>query len=245
VAKLKNPVALTKDTKYWVTATTRSSQSGLDSNWYGSNNSQFALDLGDGWQHYTGGTPAFKVEGSGTVFSEMTPDASNAAFGSNLFVDPCTGCNYDSNAPGFEVQGPDNCTLPGTAHTAAVPFIAAKSGVPKRISAPIILRNPDFCPQNKVTLSIYTDDCDLGPATPLTSGVATAPTAPCELAVAKLRNAPALEKSVKYWVVATTSVDQTGLDAFWYASNTAQFAINPGFGGWIQFSAVTPGFSVQ
>jgi hypothetical protein len=116
--------------------------------------------------------------------------------------------------------------------------------VPRRISASIILRHPTDCPYNKVTLSVYTDNCDVGPQTPLTSGVATVPTAPCDLAIAKLRNAPALVQGVKYWVVATTNDQQAGLDATWYASNDAQIGVNGGF-GWLQFGGVTPGFLVQ
>ncbi|MBA3831932.1 MAG: hypothetical protein H0X34_08565 [Chthoniobacterales bacterium] len=244
VAKLGNPPTLTKNTKYWVVATTSSQQSALDSNWYGSNNSQYAFDTGTGWQHFTGGTPAFMVQGSGTVFSDPVPDAPHPAFGGNLFVDPCTGCNYDPNAAGLVVEGPDNCTSPGTTQSTAVPFVAAKSGVPKRISASIVLYHPTSCPQNKVTLSLYTDSCDRGPGTLLVSGVATVPSAPCDLAVAKLRNAPALEKSKKYWVVAAASTQQAGLDALWYGSNFAQFAFGD-LSGWIQFSDVTPGFIVQ
>ena len=244
VARLRNAPTLTEGTKYWVVATTNGQQAGLDSNWYGSNNAQYAFNLGDGWQHFTGGTPAFIVQGSGTMLSDSAPDASHPAFGSNLFVDPCTGCNYDPNAPGFEVQGPENCTAPGSTHSAAVPFVAARSGVPRRISASIILRHPVDCTENRVTLSLYTDNCDLGPGTPLVSGVATVPMAPCDLAVARLRNAPPLSQGTKYWVVATTSAGQAGLDALWYGSNGAQFGLSPGF-GWIQFSAVTPAFMVQ
>jgi hypothetical protein len=99
-------------------------------------------------------------------------------------------------------------------------------------------------PENKVTLSLYTDRCGLGPGTPLASGVATVPTAPCDLAVVKLRAAPPLSKGTKYWVVATTSATQVGLDASWYASNGAQLGLNLG-SGWSQFSALTPGFMVQ
>jgi hypothetical protein len=244
VAKLKNPVTVTKGEKLWVVATTNGQQSGLDANWYGSNNAQYAFNTGGGWQHFTGGTPTLMVQGSGMVFSEMAPDASHPAFGGNLLVDPCTGCNYNSNAPGLPVWGPDNCTSPGSTQSTAVPFIAAKSGVPKSISASIILYHPVDCPENKVTLSLYTDDCGLGPKTLLVSGVATVPSAPCDLAVAKLRNAPALEESVKYWVVASSTADQTGLDALWYDSNDAQDAFNSGF-GWLQFSAGTPAFLVQ
>ena len=84
----------------------------------------------------------------------------------------------------------------------------------------------------------------MGPGTLLVSGVATVPSAPCDLAVAKLRNAPALEQSVKYWVVGSTSADQAELDALWYGSNAAQLALGD-LSGWIQFSAGTPGFMVQ
>jgi hypothetical protein len=126
----------------------------------------------------------------------------------------------------------------------AVPFVAAKSGMPRRISASIILKNPIDCPYNKVTLSLYTDNCDVGPDAPLASGIATVPTAPCDLAVASLRSAPALVQGVKYWVVATTNDQQAGLDATWYASNDAEFGLNLGY-GWLQFGGVTPGFLVQ
>jgi hypothetical protein len=243
VAKLANtPILLIKGTKYWAVATTDAEQAGLDSYWYGSNNSQYAYNLGDGWQHVNGITPALMVEGSGIGLSQTPIDASHQAFGGNLFVDPCTGCNYDSNGSGFDVRGPENCNSESLSWT-AVPFVAAKSGVPTRISAPIILYNPE-CPYNKVTLSLYTDNCDVGPDTPLASGIATVPAAPCDLAVARLRNAPALVQGVKYWVVATTNDQQAGLDATWWASNNAYFGVNVGF-GWTQFGAGTPGFLVQ
>ena len=244
VARLSNAPTLIKGKKYWVVATTDGQQSGLDSNWYGSNNAQYANNLGAGWEQFTGGTPAFMVQGSATVFSEPAPDSSHPAFGGNLFVDPCTGCNYDPNGSGFDVRGPENCTLPGQTRWEAVPFVAAASGVPKRISASILLYNPTFCPQNKVTLSLYTDNCGLGPGAPLVSGVANVPTASCNLAVAKLRDAPPLTKGTKYWVVATTDSRQSALDAIWFGSNGAQLGLNLG-NGWSQFSAVTPGFMVQ
>jgi hypothetical protein len=242
VAQLGNAPTLTKGTKYWVVATTTAQQAGLDANWYGSNNAQVAFNLGTGWEQFSGGTPAFRVQGSATLLSDATPEASSPAFGSNLFVDPCTGCNYDSNAGGIDVRGPQNCTSPGETHWLAVPFIAAKSGVPSRISASIVLHNPAFCPKNKVTLSLYTDNCGLGPGTKLISGAATVPTAPCDLAVATLGNAPSLNKGTKYWVVATTTAAQAGLDANWYASNNAQLGVGP---GWRQFSDGTPAFMVQ
>ena len=182
-------------------------------------------------------------EGTGIGLSQMPTDASQRAFGSNLFVDPCTGCNYDSNGAAFDVRGPDR-TSPGTFQWDAVPFIASKSGVPHRISASIIVKDSVKCPYNKVTLSLYTDNCDLGPDSPLASGIATVPTAPCDLAVAKLSSAPPLVQGVKYWVVATTNDQQAGLDATWYASNDAEFGLSPGY-EWLQFGGVTPGFLVQ
>jgi hypothetical protein len=127
----------------------------------------------------------------------------------------------------------------------AVPFVAARTGAPTRILAPIILKKSDICPQNKVTLSIYTDNCGEGPGTLLVSGEATAPRSPCDLAVAKLRNAPSLTKNVKYWVTATTTTKQSALDASWYASNGAQLALHVAITGWFQFSSGTPAFEVQ
>jgi hypothetical protein len=248
VAKLANtPTLLIKGTKYWVVATTNAQQAGLDSNWYGSNNAQYALNTGDGWQHVNGITPALMVEGSGIGLSQIPIDPSHQTFGGNLFVDPCTGCSYyappDGASTGFDVCGPENCNSKSLSWS-AVPFVAAKSGVPTRISASIILYNPAECPYNKVTLSLYTDNCDVGPDTLLASGIANVPAASCGLAVARLRNAPALVHGVKYWVTATTTDQQAGLDATWYASNAAQLASNAGF-GWLQFSAGTPGFLVQ
>jgi hypothetical protein len=122
--------------------------------------------------------------------------------------------------------------------------VAAKSGVPTRISASIVLYDPLYCQENHVTLSLYTDNCDLGPGDPLVSGIATVPKAPCDLTVATLVGAPALQEGVKYWVTATTDENQTGLDANWHPSNNAQDALNLG-DGWQQFSFGTPGFLVQ
>ena len=46
--------------------------------------------------------------------SQTAPEARKITFGSNLFVEPCSSCNYDFNAPGYFVIGPDNCFVPGT-----------------------------------------------------------------------------------------------------------------------------------
>lgn len=246
VAKLTNAPTLTRGQKYWVVATTNAEQSGLDANWYASNSSQYALNTGAGWTQSNSGTPAFLVQGITTasqVGSEL--ELSNQGFGGNLFIDPCTGCNYDPHGSGFDVRGPDNCLSPGNLGWTAVPFVAAKSGVPTRISASIIVYA--LCQQNNtVTLSLYTDNCGLGPGDPLVSGIATVPpnTDLCQLAAATLSAAPALQEGVKYWVVATTDENQAALDATWYGSNNAQFGADLGY-GWLQFTAVTPGFLVQ
>ena len=208
VAKLRNAPTLTAGTKYWVAATTNAAQVALDALWYASNNVQIGYNFGTGWAQFTGGTPGFAVQGSSAIGPAAAPD-SRPTFGANLFIDPCTGCRYDSNASGFDVRGPDNCTASGQTIWVAVPFIATATGVPRRISAPVILHNPTFCPENKVTLSLYTDNCGAGPGTLLVSGQATVPAAPCALAVANLGNAPSLTAGTKYWVAATTNAAQS------------------------------------
>jgi hypothetical protein len=247
VAKLTNSPVVVRGQKYWVVATTTADQSGLDANWKPSNNAQCAINTGTGWTQTNGGTPAFLVQAKAALQTASEPDPSNQGFGGNLFIDPCTGCNYDPNDGGRDVRGPDNCTLPGQLHWTAVPFVAAKSGVPTRISASIIVYA--LCQQkNTVTLSLYTDDCGLGPGDPLVSGIASVPlnANTCQLAVATLTGAPALEQGVRYWVVGSTDQTQTEFDATWRGSNNAQIALNPGLGyGWIQFNNGTPGFLVQ
>jgi hypothetical protein len=243
VAKLTNAPTLTQGQKYWVVATTNAEQSALEAHWYGSNNAQYAINTGTGWTQSNDGTPAFLVQGISALQGESEPEPSNQGFGGNLFIDPCTGCNYNTHGSGFDVRGPDNCLSPGNLGWTAVPFVAAKSGVPTRISASIIVYA--FCQENNtVTLSLYTDNCGMGPGEPLVSGIATVPASPCDLAIATLTGAPAFQEGVKYWVVATTDENQAALDATWYGSNNAQFALNLGY-GWIQFGAGTPGFLVQ
>jgi hypothetical protein len=243
MAKLTDAPTLTRGQKYWIVATTNATQSGLDANWKPSNDAQWAINTGSGWTQTNGGTPAFLVQGLRTQV-DSEPEPSIQGFGGNLSIDPCTGCNFDPHGSGLDVRGPDNCTLRGSLFWSAVPFVAAKSGMPTRISASISVYA--FCQQNNtVTLSLYTDNCGLGPGDPLVSGIAAVPTSAdlCQLAVAKLAGAPALQQGVKYWVVASTDESQAQLDATWYASNNAQFALD--LGGWTQFTAVTPGFLVQ
>ncbi|HEY2711004.1 MAG TPA: hypothetical protein VGI60_00700 [Chthoniobacterales bacterium] len=171
--------------------------------------------------------------------------ASHPAFGGNLFVDPCTGCNYNPDVAGLDVRGPDNCTWPGQTASLAVPFVAQRTGVPRRISAAILLHNATNCRYNKVTLSLYTDnDCNGTPGIPLVSAQATVPQGSCELAIAKLHNSPQLTRGVRYWVTATATAAQARLDASWYVSNSGQFAVDLG-DGWTEFSAGTPVFLVE
>src|SRR5437870_4051965 len=182
--------------------------------------------------------------GRSDVGTSQCPDASPIKFGSNLFRTPCNTCRY-SDGGGYFLWGPDNCFSPGTTQWLAVPFIAAVTGVPDRISAAIILADPAKCPTNQVRLSIYSDACyPRGPGKRLVSGVATVPKAPCAFAVAQLGNAPTLTKGTKYWVAATTTAPQAGLDANWYGSNNAQYANNLG-AGWQQFTGGTPAFKVE
>jgi hypothetical protein len=246
-AKVRNGPSLVSGTKYWIVATTNASQTDLDARWYASNNDQEAYNLGDGWQLLSSVAPAFSVQGgAGAKASSGAPNTSEAKqpYGSNLVVDPDTGCNYDPNAGGFDVRGPDNCSSPGSTEWLAVSFVASRSGVPQRILAPIILHHGMGCSEDKVTLSLYTDSCGQGPETLLVSGVATAQTDPCNLALARLRNAPPLTRAKKYWVAATTSPSQSALDASWFASNNAQFSLNVS-DGWLQFTAGTPAFEVR
>ena len=189
--------------------------------------------------------PAIVPGGNGGG-QENGPDASRIIFGSNLLSDPCTTCDY-SESGGYAVVGADNCIAPGTTQWVAGTFIASATGVADRISAAIILRDPEDCPANKVTLSIYTDACyPTGPGRVLASGTATAVEAPCDLAVAKLKNPVTLTQNTKYWAVATTRGSQSALDSNWYGSNNAQYAYNLEDGnGWLQFTGGTPAFTVQ
>ena len=166
------------------------------------------------------------VPGGNASDAPSGPVVSTIIFGSNLISDPCATCNY-SDREGYAVVGPENCIQPGTTQWVAGAFTASATGVPEQVSAAIILRDPSDCPTNTVTLSIYTDACwPIGPGTPLVSAVATAPAAPCGLAVAKLPNTPTLLiKGTKYWVVATTDAQQAGLDSNWYGSNNSQYAV--------------------
>src|SRR5207249_3064347 len=102
---------------------------------------------GIGWTQSNSGTPAFLVQGTRAARQEQSePEPATQGFGGNLFTDRCTGCNYNTHGSGFDVRGPENCLSPGNVSWTAVPFVAAKSGIPTQISASIIVYT--FCQQN-------------------------------------------------------------------------------------------------
>ena len=184
--------------------------------------------------------------GRKTVIPLRADDLPAAAFGTNLYIDPCTGCNYDSVAGGYYVWGSDNCESPGTTQWIAVSFVSHATGVPRRIKASINLDNACSSKSNQVSLGIWTDACGIGPAVKLSEGKATVPTEPCAIATTSLRDETTLTFGTKYWVVAETiGAAQDGLSAIWYASNNAEIGGNVASGGWFQFSGFTPGFQVQ
>src|SRR5262245_49779763 len=153
---------------------------------------------------------------NGRTGENAAQNAPLVTFAGNLFVEPCNPtCNYDSNAGGFRVWGPDNCTNPGHTEWFGVPFVSSVTGTPTRVSAALKLTNAATCPTNQITLSIYTDDCK-GPRKRLMSGIATVPPTTCALTVAQLRHAPTLTAGIKYWVVASTTEKNPGFDAIWY-----------------------------
>ena len=76
-----------------------------------------------------GGTPAFLVQANGGAARRMSePESSIQGFGGNLFIDPCTGCNYDPHDSGLDVRGPENCTFPGETHSACRSFCGRQIG---------------------------------------------------------------------------------------------------------------------
>ncbi|HEY2713629.1 MAG TPA: hypothetical protein VGI60_14035 [Chthoniobacterales bacterium] len=244
IAKLAGAPSLTQGTKYWITATTSAAQVALDSRWHPSNTAGYAANQEGVWIPSNGITPGFSVQGSNSLLGRTESNAQGQMFGGNLLLDPCNGLEYEPDG-GLEVRGPENCTTEGSTRWAAVPFIAARTGIPRRISAAITLYDPAFCTYNKVTLSLYTDnDCEGTPGTPLVSGQASVPLEAPDLAVAKLQHSPSLTKGIKYWVVATTTAAQANLDARWHGSNNAQLGVNLG-DEWVQFSGGTPAFSVE
>jgi hypothetical protein len=178
----------------------------------------------------------------------MRPDIVDLPpFFSNLVVDPCTACNYDSAAGGYYVWGSTNCELTATIQYIAIPFVAARAGVPRRLEASVV---NDVCGAlNTFNLGIWSDACSggisTGPNAPLTggTGVAKAPAAPCALAVANLRAGPTLVAGTTYWLVASSI--ETGPQAnpnfsgIWYAANTARIGGEVGAPPWFVFSGLS------
>lgn len=171
-----------------------------------------------------------------------------APFYSNLVVNSCTGCNYDSNN-GYLVLGATNCAGFGT-QWLAYPFVAAKTGTVRTVQASITDWGTCVATAKQVTVAIYSDACGLIPATQIgSSAIANLPAAPCGLAKASFRTGgPALTAGTNYWVVVTTvSPTQDGTNAVWWEANTAidSFNFNDG-NGWQSFPDGAPGgFIVQ
>lgn len=172
-----------------------------------------------------------------------TDSVTAAPFFSNLVVDPCTGCNYDSVSGGYYVWGVSNCQAAGSIQWLAIPFVASHTGVPKRLQASVVV-DPICASQPRFTLSIFNDSC-AGPGTVLAgcSGVATAAAAPCALAQATLHTATSLTAGTTYWLCATTaSPSQDTFSGIWYAANPSRIGFNVGpgtpTGGWFIFSGL-------
>jgi len=63
VARLRTAPSLTAGTRYWAVATTTPTQDGLDSIWYGSNQSQIGGNVANGgWFFFNGFVPSFSVD---------------------------------------------------------------------------------------------------------------------------------------------------------------------------------------
>jgi hypothetical protein len=185
----------------------------------------------------------------GPMVPMASPEAPDAApFYSNLVVDTCTGCNY-SGANGYLLLGPNNCGLPGSTQWLAYPFIAGHTGTTRQ--AIMSITNWGICTPTSLqfTVAIYDDNCTGSPATQISNSVVvTAPAAPCLLARARNLSA-SLTQGQTYWLVATTTVDDTqnGTTAVWWEANSGLFSVNFNDGnGWQAATAASPGgFSVQ
>jgi hypothetical protein len=188
---------------------------------------------------------------SGPYKGPMVPmaasDAPDAVFYSNMQVDPCTSCSYDTNN-GYLVLGPNNCGIPGSTQWLAYPFISNATGTTRQVT--LGMTNWSVCTptSNKVTVQIYSDNCSNAPGTALgTPAVATVPPSACSTARARI-SVP-LTAGQKYWVVVTTSAaaTQNATTAVWWETNTAwsDYNLNDG-NGWQAFPPGSPGaFSVQ
>ena len=80
--------------------------------------------------------------------------------GGNLFVEPCSSCNYDSDAAGLLCRRAGQLSsIREQRNGLGFRLLPLATGVPKQISVPIIVADPRNCPTREVTLSIYTDAC--------------------------------------------------------------------------------------
>ena len=176
-----------------------------------------------------------------------------APFYSNLVVNSCTACNYDTNN-GYLILGPTNCFLPGSTQWISYPFVAGHTGNVRKVQASVTLGDSVLgCTSttSRFTVAIYSDACTGTPGTQIgNAAIANAPAAPCLLATANFgTTGPALTAGTTYWVVVTTSTaaNQMGTTAVWWEANSAPapYNLNDGF-GWVAFYPASPGgFSVQ
>ena len=178
------------------------------------------------------------------------PDSVNAVIFTNLVVDSCTGCNYNT-ANGYFVLGPNNCFAPGATQWLAYQFTAGRTQAVRQVR--LAITDSGFCAASstKFTVAIYSDNCLGAPDTQIGNAVtATAPAAPCALATANFSTAGvSVTAGIKYWVVVTTSTaaTQNGTTAIWWEVNSAQLGVNLNDGnGWQASGAGGPGgFMVQ
>jgi len=165
------------------------------------------------------------------------------AFGGNLEVNACTGCNFDEVDGGYYVWGSQNCEASGVTQWIAVPFISKRTGNTRQITAGVELDNACTSLGTQFTLGIYNNDCTTGVGVAIATGVARASAGPC--VTARARVAAALTTGTRYWVAATTTATQDQFSGIWYGSNQAQIGGNVANGGWFVFSGFVPSFSVD
>ena len=184
-----------------------------------------------------------KAPGRPTGPTHMPDSVQVNAFGGNLEVNACTGCNFDEVNGGYYVWGATNCEGSGVTQWIAVPFIAKRSGTTRQVSAGVELDNGCTSLGNSFTLGIYNDDCTTGVGTVIATGVARASAGPCILARARV--AAPVVAGTRYWVAATTTPAQDPFSGIWYGSNQSQIGGNVASGGWFVFSGFVPSFSVD
>ena len=186
----------------------------------------------------------------GPITPGAAPDAVNAVFYTNLEANTCTGCNYSADN-GYLVLGPSNCGIPGSTQWLANSFVSRASGTVRRVF--LAVTNWGICTPTSFgfTVAIYSDSCTNTPGTQIgLAKTATAPAAPCSLALANFTGAGVtLTAGTKYWVVVTTdsTASQIGTTAVWWMANSAQAPYNLNDGnGWVAFPDGAPGgFQIQ